>query len=235
MFMKKTVNPNEALKDELSQQEQNYSNTASLVYDNQEVTQCQKYDFMNFPEALPEEVFIYFGNQVGKRDYKTMEEREILLNLHFFKHYHSILEQREEKDVYFANGFTQRNQRGDDQEEKLRHEIISDFNEFEQIQHEASCIIGSDQDNKSNEAIAKLKAKTEKVLRTNISPNKNANDTPVRTISQRYTVDPQDCISPLEVMVQKGRLRRNSDAYQTLKDRLNEPNAFLEEIEEELR
>lgn len=39
-----------------------------------------------------------------------------------------MIEQREEKEIYRANGFTQRNQRGDDEEERLREEIISDFN-----------------------------------------------------------------------------------------------------------
>ena len=65
---------------------------------------------MNFPEAIPEEVFVYFSSQnVCMDDLKKITQREIHLNLHFMRHYFSILEQREEKEVYLANGFTQRN------------------------------------------------------------------------------------------------------------------------------
>ena len=37
---------------------------------------------------------------------RSMEDRDMFLNLHFFRHYHSVLEQREDKEVYLANGFT---------------------------------------------------------------------------------------------------------------------------------
>jgi len=65
-----------------------------------------KYDFMNFPEAIPEEVFVYFGNKKDMKDLESMAERDLMLNMHFYQHYHSVLEQREEKEVYMAHGFT---------------------------------------------------------------------------------------------------------------------------------
>jgi len=68
------------------------------------------YDFMNYPEAIPEEVFVYFGSQVDSlEDLQKVTQKEIFLNLHFMRHYFSVIEQREEKEVYLANGFTQRN------------------------------------------------------------------------------------------------------------------------------
>jgi len=37
-----------------------------------------------------------------------------MLNMHFLNKHIQVLEHRAEKDVFMANGFTQRNQRGDD-------------------------------------------------------------------------------------------------------------------------
>lgn len=91
-----------------------------------------------------------------------------------------MLEQREEKDIYYVNGFTQRKQRGDDQEERLKTEIISDFNEFESINREAENILGvsilSPQQNSKLESMTSM---AESVLRMKLSPRKNiekAND-----------------------------------------------------------
>jgi len=40
-----------------------------------------------------------------------MNTREMLLSMHFMRQHHKVMEQREEKEVYLADGFTQRNQR----------------------------------------------------------------------------------------------------------------------------
>ena len=109
-YMKKTSNPDAPIKDEV--QTLSKANSATLRkggLNNSSVlpTQHLSYDFMNYPEAIPEEVFVYFGSQVDSlEDLKKVTQREIFLNLHFMRHYFSILEQREEKEVYLANGFT---------------------------------------------------------------------------------------------------------------------------------
>ena len=51
------------------------------------------YDFMNYPEAIPEEVFVYFGSQVDSlEDLQKVTQKEIFLNLHFMRHYFSVIE-----------------------------------------------------------------------------------------------------------------------------------------------
>ena len=70
-----------------------------------EATGC-RYDFMNYPDAIPEECFIYFSNKV---EGAKMTQKELLLNMHFLNKHFQVLEQREEKEVFMANGFTQRN------------------------------------------------------------------------------------------------------------------------------
>lgn len=135
-----------------------------------------------------------------------------------------------------AHGFTQRNQRADDIEEKLRTDIIIDFNEFEQIQKEADSIIGSAESTEKKNLILKLKSKAEQVLRSKLSSSSGTlvYDDVKRQSSYRYQGGSSDQ-SPLDVIISHSRLRRNSDAYLT-KPRMPEaPNAFLEEIEEELR
>ena len=94
---------------------------------------------MNFPEAIPEEVFVHLKPETDKT---KMSAREAIVTSYFLNHYHKVIENRAEKDVYLANGFTQRNQRLDQTEERLREEIASDFNEFESINREAENILG---------------------------------------------------------------------------------------------
>lgn len=82
-----------------------------------------------------------------------------------------------------------------------------------------------------------IKSRTELVLRSNIpanSPGKLTYDDVKRQSSYRYPSNPSDQ-SPLDVIVNHSRLRRKSDAYLTKPRVLEAPNAFLEEIEEELR
>lgn len=83
------------------------------------------------------------------------------------RHYFSVLEQREEKEVYLANGFTQRNQRGEEAEEKLREELIIDLKQFSQISQEAEKLAG-----KSSDLSETMKRKAESVLRSKITPEK---------------------------------------------------------------
>lgn len=90
---------------------------------------------MSFPEAIPEEIFVYFGKKINSN---TLNNRERLLNQHFFHHYYTVKEQRQQKDVYLSHGFTQRNQKVDKTEEKLKEEILSDFNEIDMIQIQES-------------------------------------------------------------------------------------------------
>ena len=141
--MKRTLNPKDPIKNEIhlckmdtvtpNSEFHNHDKKVDKVYSN-----C-KYDFINYPDAIPEECFVFFGNQ-SKQDGLT--EKEMLLNMHFMNKHCQVLEQRVEKEVFMANGFTQRNQRGDDQEERLKTEILSDYNEFESINREAEIIMG---------------------------------------------------------------------------------------------
>ena len=113
--MKKTANPDAPIKDEVQTLGNKSGGNSTLKRNNSlnnasvrpAAHQKLNYDFINFPEAIPEEVFVYFGSQVDSlEDLKKVTQREIFLNLHFMRHYFSILEQREEKEVYLANGFT---------------------------------------------------------------------------------------------------------------------------------
>ena len=91
--MKKTANPDAPLKDEAKILGRHCALKRVSPNDPSAKESAQSYDFMNFPEAIPEEVFVYFGNQVeSMKDLEKVSQREIFLNLHFMKHYFSILE-----------------------------------------------------------------------------------------------------------------------------------------------
>ena len=68
-YMKKTSNPDAPIKDEVKTLSKTSCNHATLKrgsLNNSSVSPAQSfnYDFMNYPEAIPEEVFVYFGSQV---------------------------------------------------------------------------------------------------------------------------------------------------------------------------
>ena len=149
------------------------------------------------------------------------------------RHYFSVLEQREEKEVYLANGFTQRNQRGEEAEEKLREELIIDLKQFTQISQEAENLAG-----KSSDLSETMKRKAESVLRSKITPEKQRDASPsdpLRSSSFR-----SDGKSPIKIYEQAGRLtssteRRSTGAF--FSSRLphhQHSGVLLEQIEEEL-
>ena len=51
-------------------------------------------------------MFVFFAKQ---EELKSLDRKHLFLSLHFMKQHYTVLEQRGEKDVYLANGFTQRN------------------------------------------------------------------------------------------------------------------------------
>ena len=232
--MRKTNNPDVPMKDEVGYlgKHGNLNNKRGSTNDAAIQPIQNNYDFMNYPEAIPEEVFVYFGNQVGcMEDLKKATQREIHLNLHFMRHYHQIIEQREDKEVYLANGFTQRNQKCDEVEEKLRQELISDFNEFESINKEVESIMGNSTSN-----IAGLKDKTQAVLRSKLTPDKRRDNSPLDPLTHSKSLRTNDGKSPIDLYVKAGRLvgeRRGSQSFFTT--RIHQPaGILLEEIEEEL-
>ena len=166
--MKKTLNPQDPIKNEI-----HLSNKSGTVVKSFEESppftqnsDC-RYDFTNYPDAIPEECFIYFSK---KTQGTPLTEQELMLNMHFLNKHISVLEQREEKEVFMANGFTQRNQRGDNQEEKLKSEILSDYNEFNYINQEAEAIIGKTLSTKQTMKITNMQTMAESALQMKLTP-----------------------------------------------------------------
>lgn len=161
-YLKNTINPAEPIRSEVQL-------CRAQVEDIEVDEHHSKYDLLNYPHAIPEEVFVYFSAEHSNPN--QMTKKEMLLNMHFLNKHFQVLEQREEKEVFLANGFTQRNQRGDEQEERLRTDIISDFNEFESINREFDSILGDPQNAiiQSTE-FKNLKQQTESVLRQKLTP-----------------------------------------------------------------
>ena len=81
--MKNTVNPCAPIVDE----SRNFYASPNISGQ-----QGQNQEFINYPDAIPEEVFVYFGNQVGLEDLKKITHHEMFLNLHFMRHFHQVLE-----------------------------------------------------------------------------------------------------------------------------------------------
>jgi len=71
-----------------------------------------------------------------------------------------------------ANGFTQRNQKGDDQEERLKTDILSDFNEYESINREVTVIMGAPLSAVAETKISRVRTLAESVLRYKITPDR---------------------------------------------------------------
>lgn len=69
------MNPKDPIRNEVGSQEIGSEANDSL----------SKYDFMTYPDAIPEEVFVYFSSQV---DMKQVTQKELFLNMHFMnKHF----------------------------------------------------------------------------------------------------------------------------------------------------
>jgi len=104
-----------------------------------------------------------------------------------------------------ANGFTQRNQRGDDQEERLRTDIMSDYNEFESINREAEGIIGGTK--KLTSKVEGMRTMAKDVLRMNLEPERLAELSADRT-RRRSLVSGSisDGCSPIDMPGHGGRL-----------------------------
>ena len=138
--MKNSLNPKDPItnevnlckKDRISVSELKNSLSQSATQNNN----C-KYEFTNYPDAIPQECFVYFGLRAQA---KQLTNQEMMMHMHFLNKHARIIEQREEKDVFMANGFTQMNQRGNEEEEKLKSEIMSNYNEFNDINAEAQSI-----------------------------------------------------------------------------------------------
>lgn len=85
--MKRTLNPKDPVKNEVHQcKERGMFNEIDgkqqgVLGD----TNGCRYDFMNYPDAIPEECFIFFSNKV---EGAQMTQKEVLLNMHFLnKHF----------------------------------------------------------------------------------------------------------------------------------------------------
>ena len=86
-YMKRTLNPKDPVKNEVQQckerglfSEFNVKQQGMLG----DTNGC-RYDFMNYPDAIPEECFIFFSNKV---EGTQMTQKEVLLNMHFLnKHF----------------------------------------------------------------------------------------------------------------------------------------------------
>lgn len=77
--MKNTINPKDPIRNEIGLC-QSQANSVGEVHDS-----LSKYDFMTYPDAIPEEVFVYFSSQV---DMKQVTQKELILNMHFMnKHF----------------------------------------------------------------------------------------------------------------------------------------------------
>lgn len=66
------------------------------------------FEFFKFPQAIPEEVFLYFGQQ-QEREGQELTQQERLVHQHFYKLHHTVLEHREDKEIFRVDGFTLRN------------------------------------------------------------------------------------------------------------------------------
>lgn len=91
-----------------------------------------------------------------------------------------------------ADGFTQRNQRADPSEEKLKQEIISNFNEYDQIREEAEEIVGAEAlkfDTSDDNSMTFLRTKAETIMKQKISRLSFTGGRPQRRSSHQFFVE----------------------------------------------
>ena len=82
--MKRTLNPKDPIKNEIQLCKMDRAALSSEFHNHdykgtQGFSDC-KYDFTNYPDAIPEECFVYFSKQAKQ---EALTQKEMLLNMHF--------------------------------------------------------------------------------------------------------------------------------------------------------
>mmetsp|Transcript_16472 Transcript_16472/g.20875 ORF Transcript_16472/g.20875 Transcript_16472/m.20875 type:complete len:97 (-) Transcript_16472:1075-1365(-) len=80
-YMKRTLNPKDPVKNEVTVCKERglFTEIAAKQCSIGESSDC-RYDFMNYPDAIPEECFVYFSSKI---EGSQMSQKEVLLNMHF--------------------------------------------------------------------------------------------------------------------------------------------------------
>jgi len=115
---------------------------------------------LNFPDALPEEAFIFFQKLQAGND--ELSVKQAFLNEVLHRHLKSQY-QEHSKGVYRNDAFTERIQEKDPREEQLRSEVMSEFNDLESMRGETEAEVKS---------YINIKAKAEKLLGFKLTPQK---------------------------------------------------------------